>query len=50
MNLNEFFNDLAANNSRNYKLDKLKETFGNVSYDKIISTLIVDHYRKNNSK
>jgi ATP-dependent DNA ligase len=25
MNLNEFFNDLAANNSRNYKLDKLKE-------------------------
>jgi hypothetical protein len=29
------------------ELDKLKEVIGNVSYDKLISTLIVDFYRRN---
>ena len=29
------------------ELDKLKEVIGNVSYDKLIQTLIVDFYKNN---
>lgn len=32
------------------ELDKLKETYGNVSYERIITSLIVEHYKKKNNK
>jgi hypothetical protein len=37
MNLNEFFNDLAANNSRNYKLEKLNANVNNEVLRQVIS-------------
>jgi hypothetical protein len=37
MNLNEFFNDLAGNNSRNYKLEKLNANVNNEVLRQVIS-------------
>jgi len=37
MNLNNFFNDLASNNSRNYKLDLLKTNVNNETLRNVIS-------------
>jgi len=32
------------------ELDKLKQVLGNVSYDKLISTLVVEFYKNNNKR
>ena len=37
MNLNKFFNELAANNSRNFKLEKLNANVGDVTLRQVVS-------------
>ena len=37
MNLNKFFNDLAANNSRNFKLEQLEANVNNEVLRQVIS-------------
>ena len=36
MNLNEFFNELAANSSRLYKIERLKDNYGNKQLQRVI--------------